>query len=61
MSLNRDYEIFIANDATAGVISINKNNDKVSFPIQVGGSLVIWTVVEILQHDDAMWHLRVIK
>ena len=41
--------------------NINKNNDKVSFPNQVGGSPVIWTVVEILQHDNAMWHLRVIK
>ncbi len=61
IALTRGCEIFIANDAVAGVTSINKNNDKVSFPVQVGGTPVIWTVVEILQHDDAMWHLRVIK
>ena len=61
ISLNRGAEIYIANDAALGVTSINKNNDKVSLPLQVGRSPVIWTVVEILQHDDAMWHLRVIK
>jgi len=61
IALSRGCEILIANDAVAGVTSINKNNDKVSFPVQVGGASVIWTVVEILHHDDAMWHLRVIK
>ncbi len=61
ISITRGAEIFVANDAASGVTSINKNNDKVSFPNQVGGSPVIWTVVEILQHDNAMWHLRVIR
>ncbi|MBI5147763.1 MAG: hypothetical protein HZA37_01265 [Parcubacteria group bacterium] len=61
MSLGRECEIFIANDVATGVTSINKNNDKVSFPVQVGGTPVSWTVVEILGHDEGIWHLRVIK
>ena len=61
ISITRGAEIFVANDAVSGVTSINKNNDKVSFPVQIGGPPVIWTVVEILQHDEGMWHLRVIR
>lgn len=61
IALMRGCEIYIANDAAAGAVQINKNNDTVSFPVQIGGSTVIWKVVEILYHDDAVWHLRVIK
>lgn len=61
IALNRGVEFYIANDASLGVISINKNNDTVSFPVQIGGSPVTWRVVEILYHDDAIWHLRAVK
>lgn len=61
MSLNRECEIYIVNDAAKGITSINKNNDTVSFPVQIGGDSVDWTVVEIISHDDGVWHLRVTK
>ena len=61
MALRRDCEIWIANDATYGVTSVNKNNDTVSFPVQIGGSNVTWKVIEVLYHDDACWHLRVVR
>ncbi len=61
IALSRGAEIYIANDAALGTASINKNNDTVSFPVQIGGTAVVWKVVEIIYHDDAVWRLRVIK
>ncbi len=61
ISLQQGCEIYIANDAVAGVTSINKNNDAVNFPVQKGGTPLDWRVVEIIYHDDALWHLRLTK
>ena len=61
IALNRDCEIYIANDAIAGVTLVNKNNDKASFPVQKGGSPVTWQIVEVMYHDDSVWHLRATK
>jgi len=54
-------EIFVANDSIAGVSSVSKGADKVSFPALSGGSNATWLVVDIIEHDDAMWHLLVQK
>lgn len=55
--LQKQCEIYIANDETAGVDSINKNGDIVSFPIRIGEDAVDWAIVDILKKDDGMWHL----
>lgn len=61
MSLSRGCEVYIANDTAAGISTVNKNNDKVSFPVESGGTAVSWVVVEVLSHDEGIWHLRVVK
>src|SRR3989338_1491513 len=59
--LNRQAEVYVANDATEGVISVDKGNDTVSFPVFVEGSAVSWRVVEVLGKDEGMWHLAVMR
>ncbi|MDD5108299.1 MAG: hypothetical protein PHC29_02135 [Candidatus Omnitrophica bacterium] len=54
-------EIFIANDAAAGVTSINKGGDIVSFAETIGGAVISWIVADILDHDEGIWHLLVQK
>ncbi len=54
-------EIFIVNDATAGVTSINKGQDTVSFAETIGGAAINWVVADILDHDEGLWHLLVQK
>lgn len=54
-------EVFIANDATAGVASINKGGDTVSFAETIGGAAINWIVADILEHDEGIWHLLVQK
>ena len=59
--LNRQAEIYIANDAAQGITSVDKGNDTVSFPVFVEGSAVSWKVVEVLGKDEGMWHLAVMR
>jgi hypothetical protein len=59
--LNRQAEVYVANDATEGVISVDKGNDTVSFPVFVEGSAVSWRVVEVLGKGEGMWHLAVMR
>ena len=54
-------EIFIAKDDTAGVSSINRGGDIVSFAENVGGVVTDWAVIDILGQDEGMWHLLVQK
>lgn len=54
-------EIFIANDAAAGVVSINKGQDTVLFAETIGGTAINWVVADILDHDEGIWHLLVQK
>lgn len=54
-------EIFIANDATAGVASISKGGDIVSFSENIAGSVINWIVADILGQDEGIWHLLVQK
>ncbi|MEI8350091.1 MAG: hypothetical protein WCI77_08045 [Candidatus Omnitrophota bacterium] len=60
-SLLNQAEIFIANDSVEGVTSINKGQDKVSLPATIGGSSSNWLVVDIIDHDSAIWHLLIQK
>lgn len=55
--LQNRCEIYIANHATFGVTSVNKGSDKVIFPARVGESAVQWSVVDIFDNDEGMWHL----
>ena len=54
-------ELYIANDATNGVTSVDKGDDEASFPKIVGGSNINWVVIDILGMDKGMWHLLVGK
>lgn len=60
-TLLNQAEIFIANDAAAGVTSINKGGDTVSFAETIGGAVISWLVADILNQDEGMWHLLVQK
>lgn len=57
----RSAEIYIANHSASGVSTVTKNRDIVSFPVQIGESNVDWTVTEILDKDDAAFHIRVVR
>ena len=60
-TLQNQIEIFIANDSTYGVASINKCGDEILFPEVIGGIDVNFIVVDILGEDQGMWHLLVQK
>jgi len=59
--LQGQVEIYIANDATYGVTSINKGGDTVSLPERTGGVSVTYSVADILQQDEGLWHLLLQK
>ena len=59
--LQNTIEIFITNDLTYGLASINKGGDKVTLPEVIGGSDVNYVVVDILGEDDGIWHLLLQK
>ena len=54
-------EVFIANDDTNGVSSINKGGDIVSFAESAGGAVIDRAVIDVLGQDEGMWHLLVQK
>lgn len=54
-------EIFIANDATAGVTSVNKGGDLVSLAEAIGGTQIDWVVADILAQDEGAWQLLLQK
>ena len=62
-SLSNETDIQIANttDTTKGRSVINVGKDQVKFPAILGGSDNTWTVVDILDHDNGCWHLRVVR
>lgn len=57
-SLRNQVEIHIANDATAGVTSIDKKDDRVSVTDREGNTQTA-RIVKILGVDTGMWHLLV--
>lgn len=60
-TLHNQAEIYIVNDATNGVTSIDKGDDTVSLPEIIGGSAISWVVIEILGMDEGLWHLLIEK
>jgi hypothetical protein len=60
-SLKKECEIYIANNATYGVAEVTKGVDKVSFAENIGGTDIDWLVLDVLDHDEGMWHLLVGK
>lgn len=60
-TLINQAELFIANDVLSGVVSINKGGDTVSFAETIGGAVIGWVVVDILNQDEGIWHLLVQK
>lgn len=54
-------EVFVANDASAGITSVNKGGDVVSFAETIGGTAISWIVADILDQDEGMLHLLVQK
>ncbi|MFA5346131.1 MAG: hypothetical protein WC315_07650 [Candidatus Omnitrophota bacterium] len=59
--LLNQFEIFIANDETSGVASINKGEDLVSLAEVIGGISIDWVVADILGQDEGAWHLLLQK
>lgn len=59
--LENQCEVFVAADASAGVLSVQKGKDILSFPEQPGGAPISWFVVDVMNKDDGMWRLLVQK
>jgi len=59
--LLNQFEIFIANDETFGIASINKGGDLVSLAEFIGGAAIDWVVADILGQDEGVWHLLLQK
>lgn len=58
--VGRRAEIYIANDATYGVIAVGKGRDTVQMPVlEDGETLVEWTVIDVISQDSGCWHLLV--
>jgi hypothetical protein len=57
-SLRKQAEVYIANDETNGVVSIDKKDDRITFD-DVEGEPKEARINEILGKDDGMWHLLV--
>lgn len=55
--LLNQVKISIVNDATYGVTSVIKGTDTVSLPAVIGGTAIIWVVMDILGQDDGTWNL----
>lgn len=60
-SLSKDIEVIISKDSVNGISSVNVGLDKVKLPEYLGSTSIEWRVVEILKHDDAIWHLLCVK
>lgn len=56
-TLDRECQIHIANDASAGVTAVNTRFDKVSLPVNEGEVNVNWLVSAVVSKDEGMWHL----
>lgn len=58
LALRNQAEIFIANDATAGVTSIDETDDRVAITDRAGTSQTA-RIARIIDSDAGMWHLLV--
>lgn len=60
-ALTKEIEVMFANHPTNGVDSINVGFDLVRLPEYLGSASIDWRIVEILKHDESMWHVRCAK
>ncbi|MFA5322002.1 MAG: hypothetical protein WC373_04955 [Smithella sp.] len=58
-SLTKTCHVTIAKDGTMGAGSINKGNDKISFPAMEGGTAIDWRIVDVTAEDFASFTLLV--
>jgi hypothetical protein len=56
--LQSQVEIYIANDATEGVISVDKKDDRITLD-DVEGTNREARIIEVLHKDEGAWHLLV--
>jgi hypothetical protein len=54
-------EIFVANDTAHGISLVSKGQDKVSLPEVIWAPAIEWVVIDIIDHDDGMFHLLIQK
>ena len=59
--LRNQCEVYIANDATDGVTSVDKGDDQLQFPELVGGSDITWVAIDIISKNEGLWRLLVEK
>jgi hypothetical protein len=50
--------VWIANDATNGVASVNTGGDRITVARRLGGTAEAFQVAVILEQDAGMWKLR---
>ena len=56
--LQNQAEIYIANDATEGVTSVDKKDDRITLD-DVEGTSRQARIIEVLHRDEGAWHLLV--
>lgn len=56
--LQNQVEIYIANDATEGVTSVDKKDDRITLN-DVEGTSREARIIEVLHKDEGAWHLLV--
>ena len=56
--LQNQVEIYIANDATEGVTSVDKKDDRITLNDVEGTSRDV-RIIEVLHKDEGSWHLLV--
>ena len=57
-ALQNQAEVYIANDATVGVTSVDKKDDRITLN-DVEGTSREARIVEVLHKDEGAWHLLV--
>ncbi len=57
-TLQNQAELFVLNDEAAGISLINKKDDKIILA-DLEGDTKECRIVEVLNKDDALWHLLV--
>jgi hypothetical protein len=58
LALHNQAEMYIANDATDGVTSINKTSDRVAITDRDGNAQTA-RIVNIISSDDGIWHVLI--
>lgn len=57
-SLRNEAELYLLNDETEGVVSIDKVNDRITI-LDTEGDEVVARIIEVIGKDEAVIHIRV--